>query len=440
MTAPPSASALILGAGLAGLATAYHLQRGGCRVTVLHHPSWDEPAGGNPAESVSVLFGCYHETWRLLRELGTFPSGKTAVPIEFELPHARRAAYRPRPLPGKLHWPASVLTFTGLSWHDRWNLFSQVEQLWEGAESLPADLESRVADEWLASLRQSPEARKTIWNPLARLVTGNALTVVSAAVFARTLSAIFLQHASDARAIVAHDVLCSRLLRPLESGLLQAGVRIRCDERPPQLRFTHDRLAEVQLSDHTTIQADWYVAAVPHRLLPALLPERLLTRYAYFAHIAELREVPRLAVELAVRTARPCPRLVLSSEGPFHQLTAVPSGSNEAVVRVSATGDSPLAALKEEELTERARALVQRLLPEVERDLIRPLAAIQDAPLSLSPGAALLRPIQRSPIHNMVLAGAWTDTGWPPQIESALLSARRCAEAIGVRSASTPSR
>ena len=30
----------------------------------------------------------------------------------------------------------------------------------------------------------------------------------------------------------------------------------------------------------------------------------------------------------------------------------------------------------------------------------------------------------------LLVAGAWTDTGWPANIESALVSARRCAEAI----------
>jgi hypothetical protein len=50
--------------------------------------------------------------------------------------------------------------------------------------------------------------------------------------------------------------------------------------------------------------------------------------------------------------------------------------------------------------------------------------------LSLAPGTARLRPLQQSPIHNMLVAGAWTDTGWPANLESALVSARRCAEIV----------
>ena len=50
--------------------------------------------------------------------------------------------------------------------------------------------------------------------------------------------------------------------------------------------------------------------------------------------------------------------------------------------------------------------------------------------LSLAPGAKMRRPLQRSPIANLLLAGAWTDTGWPANLESAVSSGERCAEII----------
>jgi uncharacterized protein with NAD-binding domain and iron-sulfur cluster len=52
------------------------------------------------------------------------------------------------------------------------------------------------------------------------------------------------------------------------------------------------------------------------------------------------------------------------------------------------------------------------------------------AALSLRPGTALLRPLQQSPIQNLLVAGAWTDTRWPATVESTFISARRCVEII----------
>ena len=55
---------------------------------------------------------------------------------------------------------------------------------------------------------------------------------------------------------------------------------------------------------------------------------------------------------------------------------------------------------------------------------------LREVNLSLRPGTKLHRPIQRSPIANLLLAGSWTDTGWPPNLESAIVSGNRCAETI----------
>jgi uncharacterized protein with NAD-binding domain and iron-sulfur cluster len=48
------------------------------------------------------------------------------------------------------------------------------------------------------------------------------------------------------------------------------------------------------------------------------------------------------------------------------------------------------------------------------------------------PGVAALRPGQRTGLAGLALAGAWTDTGWPATLESAVLSGRAAARvAVG---------
>ena len=50
-------------------------------------------------------------------------------------------------------------------------------------QQLPADLEQRIADEWLASIGQSAQTRRVVWNPLAQWLTGNDLSTMSADAF-----------------------------------------------------------------------------------------------------------------------------------------------------------------------------------------------------------------------------------------------------------------
>ena len=46
------------------------------------------------------------------------------------------------------------------------------------------------------------------------------------------------------------------------------------------------------------------------------------------------------------------------------------------------------------------------------------------------PGSGDIRPTGQTPYDNLVLAGDWTDTGWPSTMESAVRSGYNAAQAI----------
>ena len=434
MTTQSPQSVLILGAGLTGLTTAYYLSRQGYHVTVLGHPSWQDGFHANISDVAPILLGCQHETWRLLHTLnadGPSPTG-TTLPLQFRLPDGRIVPYRSAHLPGALQWMMSLFCFHGLAWHDRWKLFSHLEQIWEQAQSLPADLDNRTADEWLATIGQSQDARRHMWQPLAQWLTGNALTRLSASTFVQLLSTVFLGQAVDARLTYFHGSVGDRFLAPLRTALKQLGTVIQSLTDLPTIRFEQNRLSGVQLKDGTLLHADWYVAALPHRTLLALLPERLLTRYAYFAQLGELTVLSEITVQFTSRSTTRTPQLILLAGRPFHQLTISALGPQEVWYRLSVIGNHTLADAQDAELIDLGKTELRLLHPEIEVDSIQSVKVYREdqAALSLQPGTALLRPIQQSPIPNLLVAGAWTDTGWPANIESALVSARRCVDAI----------
>jgi hypothetical protein len=180
------------------------------------------------------------------------------------------------------------------------------------------------------------------------------------------------------------------------------------------------------------LQAERYVAALSHRNLLALLPEQLLTRYAYFAQLGELDTLSEIAVQFNCRATIRTSRLLLLADRPFHHLITEPLGPQEFTCRLSAIGDTALMHLRDDQLIDLGKAELRVLYPEIGTDGIRSMEVHREehAALSLKPGTALLRPIQQSPIKNLVVAGAWTDTGWPANLESAVVSAGRCAEII----------
>ena len=125
------------------------------------------------------------------------------------------------------------------------------------------------------------------------------------------------------------------------------------------------------------------------------------------------------------------------AEQPFQQLTIASIGPNEVSCRLSAIGNPALMELDDELLLDLGRTEFRLLAPDIEQDerLSGKIDRNNQAALLLKPGASLRRPIQQSPLKNLLISGAWTDTGWPANIESAIVSATRCAEIISGQAA-----
>ena len=429
MTRQPTESVLILGSTLPGLVAADELARGGYRVTLLEHPAW-----GSNRLSAAYLLGCHHHAWTLLRSL---PPGEPSyhdhtLPLEFRLPGGPIVSYRPSSLPGSLHWIAGLLRFRGLSWQDRWQLLSYLERVWEQEESVPSTLEQRTADAWLASIGQSQAARDAIWAPLTRFLTGNGLTELSAATFAQAVARPFLSQSNAARLTLLGGSIRDRLMTPLREALTQAGVIVLPQQDLPHVHFERNAVGHVRLCDGSTLQATWYLTALPHRHLLTLIPDRLLTRYAYFSHLAELQTRHELTVEIGGLRKGQAPRLLLLSGTSFDRLSIAPTDPEHSAYRFAATVDDSFAAHTDQDLYRLATQDLRSIFPAIP-DTDLPLLAVQrneQAVLSLKPGTAMSRPIQRSPVQNVLVAGGWTDTGWPDNIESAVVSARQCVAII----------
>ncbi len=449
MTTPPTRSVVVLGTSLAGLTAAYELARLGYTIAILDDRGGPTDLLSQPPNQPTYVLSCYQETLALLQSLDAGSRNApqdTELPLSFQRSDGQIASYRSSRLPGPVHWLWGLAKFTGLSRADRWRLLSYLEQLWEEAVALPSDLAQRVADEWLISAGQSQEARETIWAPLALWLTGNRLTDVSAAVYVEILAKAFLARqpfagiAQLSGSSLEGDVTegpYDRFTTPLTRSLQIMGADIRPFGESHQLQFEGQRVAGIRFPNGRVHKAEWYIAALPRRKLLALLPERLLTRYAYFSQMDNLRDLPGLTLRFTCQWVSQAPRLLLLPRRSFHQLSLTPFGPVFTNVRLSTMSNPIVEAMSEAGIREIAQTELRTVLPELPADSIRSVDIIREehASLSLQPGTAMLRPIQRSPIHNLLVAGSWTDTGWPANVESAVVSAKRCVEIIAGRSA-----
>lgn len=432
---------MILGGGPAGLTAAYRLTKLGYRVTIIdRHPKIGCATAMDDQGEIPepfTLAGCHHATEALLRSLHPAPqqTNKTEILLEFCLPDNSLVHYPRTLFPAPLHSWANLLRFTGIPWKERWRLASWVERLWEGDAELPPDLEHRTADEWLASIGQSAQTCSLVWNPIAQWLTGNDLSIMSADAFVRSIKPLFLSTRPESRISVVQASLQACIVQPIIQALTQGNATILCNTEATQLRYEADRISGILLRNGSLLQSDWYVAALPLQQLTPLLPERWMTRYGYFQHLAELQSIDSTIFHLQVEQPCPIPRLVLLSDRPFHSIhatAATPERTNFSLI----TTDNRIAPSSPDFNVDSAiPGLLKslKLLQSESRILSTHHRKISSTILSLKPGTKLHRPIQRSPIANLFVAGAWTDTGWPSNLESAIVSGNRSADAIARR-------
>ncbi|HEY7128705.1 MAG TPA: FAD-dependent oxidoreductase [Nitrospira sp.] len=423
-------SVIVLGAGPAGLTAAYRISQRGLRVTVLTPSARIGEHVRRESDPPATILGCHQATWALLQAFGIQPAHPAfaEAQLEFLLPSGRVVRYPRTRFPTPVQQLLTIGRFSGLRAGERWKLLSWLEQLWEGSLELPIDLEQRTAESWLDSLSHGSSSRQTIWAPLARWLTGNDLTQLSADAFVMALKPFFLSQAADSRIWVPGRAWDRTFVQPVIDALVKAETALCVGTSAVQFDYQEDRIVGIRLKDGSTLQADWYIAALPPRALTALLPERWLSRYAYFQQVVDLDISYYTVIQVRTGELITNPRHILMSDGPFNWIVCKPSQSDRCLVAmVTMPADEPVT-----EPIQRVSALLRSL------GLLQPDRQITGFRqeeraytwLTLRPGTKVRRPLQGSPISNLLLAGAWTDTGWPANLESAILSGERCADII----------
>ncbi len=434
--------AVVVGGGLAGITAALALADAGVRVTLLEgRPRLGGLAFSFQRGDLTVDNGqhvylrcCTGYRWFLDRieasALAPLQDRLDVPVLDLAKPEGRRLGrIRRDPLPVPLHLGRSLAAYPHLSLTGRAAVGRAALAL-KGLDLDDPALDEQDFGSWLAAHGQSPRAVKALWN-LVGVATLNAVADdASLGLAAMVFKTGLLSDPGAADIGWAHVPLGELHDRLARKALDSAGVRTEVRTRVTSISPDENGRWAVQVPGES-LSADAVVLAVAQSEAHDLLPAGALDDPA---RLLEIGTAPILNVHVVYD------RPVLSA--PFFAALGTPvqwvfdrtasSGLREgqylAVSQSAAHDDidAPVARLRERYLPELARLLPLAREAEVKDFFVTRERTATFAP---TPGVGRLRPGTRTKAPGLYLAGAWTATGWPATMASAVRSGVSAADA-----------
>ncbi|MFJ6695206.1 hydroxysqualene dehydroxylase HpnE [Streptomyces sp. NPDC091272] len=439
----PGPTAVVVGGGLAGVTAALELAGAGVRVTLLEgRPRLGGLAFSFRRGELTVDNGqhvylrcCAAYRWFLERIDGAALAPlqrRLDVPVlDAAAPHGRRLGrLRRTALPVPLHLAASLATYPHLSLAERASVGRAALALGSLDPADPA-LDDTDFATWLAKHGQSARTIEALWD-LVGVATLNVRAPQASLGLAAKVFRTGLLSAPGAADIGWAHVPLGELHDTLaRKALDSAGVRTELRTKADSLSRTNSGSWVVDAGGEL-ITADAVVLAVPQKETHGLLPkgaldepDRLLeigVSPILNVHVVYDRKVLRKPFFAALGT--PVQWVFDRTEA-----SGLTGGGQYLALSQSDAADEidlPVAELRERYLPE-----LERLLPATRGAEVRDFFVTRErtATFAPAPGVGRLRPGTRTRASGLYLAGAWTDTGWPATMESAVLSGLGAAQA-----------
>jgi squalene-associated FAD-dependent desaturase len=439
----------VVGGGLAGISAALACADAGASVTVLEV----RPRLGGAAYSFRrddlwldngqhVFLRCCTAYRALLARLGS--EGDTVLQRRLEIPvlsPGRETAWlRRTPGPAPLHLAPALLRYPHLTKRQRVGAIRAAVVLSRVRADDPA-LDQRTFAEWLAEHGQGPAAIAALWDLIALPTLNLRADEASAALGAFVFQEGLLRRADAGDVGWARAPLSAVHGEPAERALRDAGIEVRLRWRAQRVAAGRAGRLEVEATAGDGVDADAVIVAVPHQRAGALLPDGALPAPERLArlgaspivnlHVVYDRRVTDLPFAAGVGTP---------VQYVFDRTRGAGLGDGQYVA-VSLSGAAREMGMTGDELRARYVPALAELLPRARGARIERFVVTREhaATFRAAPGVGALRPGPRTDVRGLVLAGAWTDTGWPATMEGAVLSGHAAArEALASAGAREP--
>ncbi|MGV0743099.1 hydroxysqualene dehydroxylase HpnE [Mycolicibacterium sp. XJ870] len=439
---------VVIGGGLAGLASAVWLAEAGKQVTLLErrgslggrtHAMHADAVDDIPDNGQHVIASGYQHLYRYLTSVGTrqhiaFPKSSTLrwqdgrkVTMQTTGAGAIRTLFGVHPDAG---------------WGDRLRAARATMRLGWQALRQPDDLADLTTEQWFERVGMPALAREALWDWLALGIAAEPVSRESAKVFANVLGTgirLGIKHRVPVTIGYPTVDLDTLYITGAVKVFEERGVDVRYRSVARRIRIENGAVAGVLLADGTEIPGDAVVCAVPNSNIAGLLDD-LPEHPEIYAAADKLGYTPIVSTNLYLD--RP-----LGTESAFEGLIGGTGVIDEVFDRqimhgrrtdkawlycLTTSGAYEQIHKSNEDIVDEQMALLRRYYPNAHdaKVLEAQVVKMPKATFSQVVGTDALRPPQRTSVPSLVLAGDWTATDWSATMESAVQSAAKAVDLL----------
>ena len=447
---------LVIGGGLAGLASAVALAEAGCEVRLLEKrphlggraTSYTLPDGSEVDNCQHVTLGCCTNLADFYRRAGASEKIQFYDRLYFADRQGRRSTMQASSWPAPLHMAPSFARFRALTFADKRSIARALLTI-ACSGGMPKNIDSISMLDWLRGMKQTSGAIDRFWRTVLVSALDEDLEKTEARYGIDVFWKGFLANSGGYR-IGIPSVPLAALYEGCRQAVEKQGGVVRLRSGVRQIQFKGGEFLGVILEDGSEMNAAACIAAVPHTAIPNLLPTHAVGLSQALRDLHNIHTSPITGVHLWFdRPVMEEPFLALldhKTQWIFNKsLLYAQKGSMDAEQQsqsapaqagqylqlvISASYD--FVPISRQEIIDLCLKEVADVLPVVHGAKLQKATVIKEvsATFSPEPGVDRFRPPQDVGAKGLFFAGDWTRTGWPSTMEGAVRSGYLAAEAV----------
>ncbi len=438
-TTNPKKRVLIVGGGLAGLATAECLARNHSdrfdisvleakRATGGRAGSFqDHKTGGTVDYCQHVAMGCCTNFLGLLERQGLDDQLHRYTCLRFFHPEYPVSTFQPsRWLPAPFHLMPALSNLRYLNRSQRRQIKHALFRLFRTSSE---NLGDSLAEPWLETHGQDKTTIRDFWSVIVVSALGESIDRVSLAAVRKVFVDGFAAAHGASDVLVPKVPLADLIGGQLTVAIEQLGVEVKTGQVVRQI--STDKY--VATADGQTLAGDHVVAAVPWHAVNDLVPANAVEKSECLAaapaspisglHLWFDKQITELPHAVLVGTV---------AQWVFRQPWEGKQASAGYYYQVVISASQSARCLPRQELIDIVLRELQHAFPEARGANLVQSKIVTDpkSVFSITPEFEELRPSSRTCLPWLHLAGDWVATGWPATMESAVISGRMAAASV----------